>query len=329
MSNTHAARPTDLVALVTFDGEVRENMAITRERLGLAPAPPRPLNAAIEQWLGLGRQTWITVRGRQVHGIATARELSERTAWQIDTLIDAESGDGDVLRDLLRQAARAADRARVSHVLLRTRAGSAAVDAALRAGFVPALQERLWGTPLGHPVAPAESEAPDEAPDAPARAATVRPATDADTFPLFQLSSRALPIEARQVLAMTMAEWKALRERRWCARGESLVALDGDRVVASLRAGGDGDTLQVEIVADPGGRCEPAADALFDAAIAEVGAPRRVVALVPASATAVESVVRARGLAPESEFVLLARRTARPIREAAPARAGVVIPTGG
>ena len=34
MTQPHAPRPTDLVALVSFDGEVFENQAVTRERLG-------------------------------------------------------------------------------------------------------------------------------------------------------------------------------------------------------------------------------------------------------------------------------------------------------
>ena len=35
MTDTRAPRPTDLVALVTFDEEVRENLAITRDHLGV------------------------------------------------------------------------------------------------------------------------------------------------------------------------------------------------------------------------------------------------------------------------------------------------------
>ena len=58
MSEAHAPRATDLVALVTFDGQVRENLAVTREHLGEERRPPRPLSAAIEQWLHLGRRTW-------------------------------------------------------------------------------------------------------------------------------------------------------------------------------------------------------------------------------------------------------------------------------
>ena len=57
MSAARPPRPTDLVALVTFDGVVRANQAVTRDRLGKAPGTPRPFSAAVEQWLHLGRQT--------------------------------------------------------------------------------------------------------------------------------------------------------------------------------------------------------------------------------------------------------------------------------
>ena len=50
-------RPKELVALVSFDGELRENQAVTRERLAHPQPPPRPLSAAVEHWLGLRRLT--------------------------------------------------------------------------------------------------------------------------------------------------------------------------------------------------------------------------------------------------------------------------------
>ena len=42
---------------------------MTRDRLGKAPGIPRPLSAAVEQWLHLGRRTWVSVRGRSIVGI--------------------------------------------------------------------------------------------------------------------------------------------------------------------------------------------------------------------------------------------------------------------
>src|SRR5690606_27736268 len=126
--------------------------AITRESLAGPPAAPRPVGVAIEQWLHLGRHMWISLSGRQVQGIATARELSARAAWQIDALIDAEDSatedePGRVLKDLLRQAVTAAQAARVTHILLRTRPHAPAVSEALRTGFLRVSDERLW---VGH-----------------------------------------------------------------------------------------------------------------------------------------------------------------------------------
>ncbi len=324
MSDTHAARPTDLVALMTFDEEVRENQAVTRERLGREPETPRPLNAALEDWLGLGRHTWVTVRGRQVHGIATARELSAKTAWQVDVLIDAgadadasEVPEGDVLGDLLRQAARAAERSHVTHVLLRTPAESAAVESALRAGFVRALPERLWtGVLRGSG-------------EVAAGAAAVRLATDADEMGLFQLYSRALPIEARQVLAMTFDEWKAVRERRWCAHGELLVATAADRVVGALQLTRDEPSPQLDLTLQPDADGERAGEALLAQAAAQLDDGTPVLALAPTIAGATEQILRRFGLAPADEFILLARRIARPVREAVPQRAGAAVPTRG
>lgn len=333
MSDTHAARPSDLVALVTFDGEVRENRAITREAIGREPEAPRPLSAALEQWLGLGRHTWVTVQGRSVQGIATARELSAKRAWIIDTLIDAEraDGEGDVLRELLRQAGVAAERAGVTHILLRTPAESPAIEAALRAGFVSALHERLWAAQtLG--VGPAAG--PGAGNDGGATASTalehglvVRPAGDADMLGLFQLYSRALPIEARQALAMTLDEWQALRERRWCAHGRELVAVVSDRIVGALRFGDE--HAQIELTLEPDAAAPAAGHALLDAACEAVDEDRGVLALVPVTAAACEGVLRERGFAPEVEYVLLSRRVARPIRSTARARAGAAIPTSG
>ena len=102
-ARTHAPRPTDLVALVSFDGEVYENQAVTREGLGKPSATPHPLAAAIQQWLGRGRHVWIDVRGRQIHGIATARPLAGHDAWLVDTLVDAGAPDDHVVSALLAQ----------------------------------------------------------------------------------------------------------------------------------------------------------------------------------------------------------------------------------
>lgn len=303
MNAARPPRPTDLVALVTFDGVVRENQAVTRDRLGRAPGRPRPLSAAVEQWLHLGRRTWVSVRGRSIVGIATARELSAPTAWELDTLIDA-GDDPDVVADLLRQAAESAARAQVTHVLLRTPSDAPAARQAPRAGFAKALDERLWG---GHLQI-------DAAPEG------VRPWRPGDEVACFHLYSRALPVTARSVLAMTREEVVATHERRWHERGPAFVVEREGRVVGlahRARSGG-----QFSLMVEPGQR--EAARALL-AAVAQPGRAVLQRALVPVCGGDEERALAEAGLEPGNEFTLFCHRTARPVLDEAHAAAHATV----
>lgn len=331
MTDTRAPRPTDLVALVTFDEEVRENLAITRDHLGVANEAPRPLAAAIEQWLHLGRRMWISMAGREIRGIATARELS-RTAWELDTLIDAPEGGEEVIADLLRQAARAARERLVTRVLLRTPVGSAAVETAPRAGFRHVVEETLW---IGHPAGAegADATAPAEAREGGSGrlgssdgAPAVREATTADLQGRFQLYCRAYSMTAREALAMTQDEWQDVQDTRWVDRGSPpiLVAESEGRVRAALQASSSG---QFSLLAEP--EAVDAGDALIQELRRRLPSSGDVYGLV-VSGSAAEQAARRAGLQPAGEYELFCLRVSRPIREeareAATARAGIAIP---
>ncbi len=313
MTDTRTPRPTDLVALVTFDGEVRENLAVTRERLAQPSGAPKPLSAAIEQWLHLGRRTWVSVAGRQIRGIATARELGAKSAWEIDTLIDADDDrrDGGVIADLLRQAAVAAEQAEVTHLLLRAAVDGPAAETAVRCGFAPVIAERLW---RGH-LAPLPAAA----------AIDVRDTTDADAFAAFQVYGRALPVAARQSLAMTVDEWSAVRDGHWQERGGGELGAERDgRMVATARYGrGSG---QFTFVAEP--EADAAVDALLTALGARLGEAERHLALVASCGAAEERALRRAGLTPVADYTLFCRRIARPAREEGYVRAGIPIRGG-
>jgi hypothetical protein len=314
---SHAARPTDLVALVTFDDEVRENQAVTLEGLSDRDRnKTRPLNAALAQWLHLGRRMWVNVQGREVRGIATARDLNAKSAWAIDTLIDAAGADAadEVVEDLLGQALEAAVQARVTHVLLRTLDDAPARAPAMRAGFRPALVERLWrGVLRADPV------------DEPSIA--LRPATAADELALFQMYNRAIPVEARTLLGMTREEWSAVRDRRWL-RGSTELVAERDGVVAGRVALQDaGDRIQFEMLVASD---DAASAGALLAEIATRADGREVLSLTPRCAGAVETALAEAGLEPEArEYVQLCRRMARPVMAEAPVRAGMPVPSGG
>ena len=306
--------PGDLIALVTFEGTVYPNLAVTRERLGRPQQAPHALAAALAHWLRR-RHLWLEVRGRQIHGIATARALAGPQAWEIDTLIDAGDGDHEVLAPLLEQARAEALRSGVRKLLLRMPADAEAVADAIAAGFEPALRERLWR-------APASTVGVGGGGDN----AGVREATEADWYGRFQLYNRTLPVEARRAIALTFEEWRATLEEQWLSRRScDFVALEAGRLVGALRLGRCQGGAQIELRAEDAA----AAVALLHAARPQREKGEALLALVPMGAGAVEGALAAAGFEPQEEYVLLSLRLERPVEETVPVRVGVALPSGG
>ena len=308
--------PGDLIALVTFDGAVYPNLAVTRERLGRPQQAPHALAAALTHWLRR-RDLWLEVRGRQIHGIATARSLAGPGVWQIDTLIDAGDGDGAILRALLVQAQQEALRSAVRTLLLRMPAAHGEAIAEVRAcGFDPVLAERLWRAPTAGrtPASARESSL------------GVRAAGDADWFGRFQLCRRLLPPAARRVIAPTYEQWRAMLEQQWLGRrAQDAVAIEGGSVVGCLRVGRCQGGAQIELQATSG----EAATALLHHARPRLTPGEPLFALTPAGSTAVEGALAGAGFELQDEYVLLSCRLTRPVEEAVPATVGVAAPAGG
>ena len=322
--SAHRPRPADLVALVTFSGQVYENQAVTRERLALPDTKPHLLSAVIQQWLGLRRRTWFDVRGRQIYGVATARELSSHRAWMIETLIDASTDGEGVTAALLRQVIEAAVSEQATHVLLRTPVDGPALAEAVRAGFKHVLTERLWtGEHLGDPAGATGGAARDIG----CGDIEVREPGDEDALALFRLYHRALPIDCRQALAPTLEEWRATQERRWLGRGgHECVVSEGERISARLRLSLSGGIGQLDLLTDDDGT--DAAAALLDVAANLFACSERTLALVPTSVAPVERLLRERGLEPQAEYALLSKRTAQTVPERARSPANVAVSGG-
>lgn len=316
--DAHGVRPADLVALVGFDDEVYENHAFARERLARPGEPLRPLEATIEQWLGRGRRTWIDVRGRQIEGIATARELGTRV-WVIDALVDASDAAvteaRDVFTALLRKARDTALRDRVTHLLLRTRFESPAYLAAMRCGFKQVRVEEVWTGTLDTAIAAEDG------------AVVIRRASDHDDFGRFQLFNRLLPLDAREAFALSLDEWQRTRERRWLQRGGSeWVALVNDAVAGTLQIH-PGDHPQLEVLAET----QECATVLIDHArgILQRRNAADVLAVAPATVPAIGAALALNGLGRQGEFVALCLRLARPIAATERARSRLAVPTRG
>jgi hypothetical protein len=312
--------PGDLIALVTFDGQVYANQAVTRERLGRPPEAAHGLTSALAHWLRR-QHLWLEVEGRRIQGIATARPLSSPRAWEIDTLLDAaepEPGGDDepsVVRSLLEQAQTEAQRAGVSQLLLRVPAGAPAEAEAVRAGFTRALGERLWRAEPLRDLAVGDG------------ALEVREATAADEQGRFQLYCRALPVKARSAIAMTQDEWRATREDQWLGRhSAAFVAESGGRIVGSARLGAAGGRAQLELLTLPDAPGATRALLAAAAPLCERGQP--LLALTPLDAGAAGHELLKAGFEPVEEFVVLSRRVERPVEETLTVGAGVAFSGG-
>lgn len=313
MTSVRTVRPTDLVALVAYDGRVYPNEALTRDRIG-REASAHPLEAALEQWFSFatGRHTWISVRGATLRGLVSARRRGSNAAWEVDCLIDAAEDDPDVLMSLLDRLAADAGRAGAEKVFLRAGAGSDIVRTACRCGFTGYVTEWLLA---------ARREA------LPVAAAPLVPGlrrwSRADAHPAFRLYNRWAPEPVRRLEAPTLREWLAARERVAPGRAaRQWVVPHDERIAGWLRTAADGEHGRFDLMADPD--APELLDQLVDVALARLREQSAVYTLVPEFAPGLRERLERRGFVLQGEYVVMARRNVRPVEapELVPAAAG-------
>jgi hypothetical protein len=303
MASVRTVRPTDLVALAGHDGRVRPNEAVTRDRIG-TQASPHPLETALEQWFSFatGRHTWISVKGARLRGLASARRRGTKTAWEMDCLIHADEDEG-VLMSLLDRVVEDAGRAGAEKIFLRVPASSDVVRTACATGFFRYLSE--WLMTADGPRAGAQADE-DASP-------ALRRWGRADAYATFRLYNRWTPEPVRRIEAPTFREWVASRERISPNRGarQWLVERDGD-AQGWLRLAADGEMGRFELMTDASAAPE-LTDALIDAALSRLSEQSALLTLVPEFAAGLRERLEARGFEERAAFVVLARRTTRPV----------------
>ena len=289
--------PTDLVALVSYDGQVYANQAMTLDRVGTQDSPS-PIEAALEQWFSFatGRHTWISVKGATLRGLISARKRGSKQAWEVDCLIDADDQDQGVLLSLLDQVTDAAGRSGAMRIFLRLPSASAAVQDAARCGFAAYRREQIWRCEQE----PSGVQKTD---------ISVRRRAKPDQYPLFQLYNATVPAEIRRYEGMTMTEWVASQEK--LGRTAAYVIERDGRVEGSLRLAGDGGTGRFDLL----GSAE-ALDDLVTVALAKLSNRETVNAIVPEYQDDLARRLSARGFEPAEQFTVFARRTVRPVKEA-------------
>lgn len=303
MPSARTVRPTDLMALVAYDGRVYPNESVTRDRIGVERSP-HPLGTALEQWFSFatGRHTWINVRGATLRGLVSARRRGSKAAWELDCLIDAAEDDPAVLMSLLDQVASDAGRAGAEKVFLRVASGSAVLKSACSCGFTVYLTERLLAAREARSVVASGGR------DA---LSQLRRWGRVDAYATFQLYNRWTPEQVRRVEAATFREWQAARERVSSQRSarQSVIERD-DRVVGWLRTAVVGGLGRFDLMADPS---QPELlDTVIDAALARLSRASALFSLAPEFAAGLRERLERRGFEEQGEFVVLMRRTAQP-----------------
>ncbi len=308
MTSARYPLPTDLVALVSFDGRVYPNEARPWDRLGLSERGPHPLETALEQWFSFatGKHTWVSVRGATIRGLISARRRAKRSAWEVEVLINADE-DTSVALSLLTRMVKGVGKLGAERVFLRLAVDSPLVAIARQAGFFPYAKETLYV---------AEDPLPPEAPDLP-----LRPAAHADDLGIFHLYCQAVPASVRAVEGATFREWQAAREP-WDGRPLDLVLEEDGLISAWLRLL-PGRPGRLALIAQP-----PAGDhkAIVQAAAARLPGSHPLLCLVPDFDTALERALRRLGFGGAGRYVTLAKRLVKPAQELAPERVGTAVP---
>ena len=307
MTSARHPLPTDIVALVSFDGRVYPNEAKPWDRMGL-DARARPLETALEQWFSFatGKHTWVRVRGATIHGLISARRRAKRSAWEVEVLIDADEDSGGVSSLFSRMVA-GISKLGAERIFLRLDAGSHLVRAAREAGFFTYVEQTLYRR---------EGSAPPQASSVPWRARV-----KGDLFGVFQLYSHVVPANVRAIEGATLREWQAALEP-WGGRHSDLI-LEEDGVITGWSRFLPGHVGRFTLLAQSHSFT---LDDLLLAAISRVGQSGCLLTLVPRHDPALAASAERLGFSPAEDYVVLAKRLVKPVEALVPEAASTAVP---
>jgi hypothetical protein len=306
MSRARRPLPTDLVALVSFDGRVYPNEAKPFDRLGLDERT-RPLEEALEQWFffATGKQTYVSVRGATIRGLINARPRGKRSAWEVEALIDADD-DKAVVSSLFSRMLAGIGRGGAERVFIRLDANSAIVRAAREAGFFQYQPQTLYRRegPIG-------GKAPDIG---------LRPKSRQDLHGMFQLYMHAVPANVRAIEGATFKEWQAALEP-WGGRTTDLV-LDEDGAITAWARVQSGQTGRLSVLSTSR---TAGLDDVIQAAAARLSKSDALFALVPEQDPGLAAAFERQGFVPAGSYLLMAKRLTITAQELVPEAARAVV----
>ena len=307
MSSARRPLPTDIVALVSFDGRVHPNEAKPLESLGLDERA-HMLEEALEQWFSFatGKHTWVSVRGATIRGLISARPRAKRSVWEVDALIDVDDDEGVSLSLFSRMIA-GVTKQRAERVFLRLDADSSLSEAARKAGFFQYERETLFR--LHEPPPQQLTEVPWRSRD------------KSDLMGMFQLYSQSVPANVRAIQGATFREWQAAQEA-WGGRAKDLL-LEEDGIISAWVRVLSGQTGRFSLIAQS---TRYDLQELVLAALSRLHASRDVLCLVPEYSSGWAASLQRLGFQPVADYTSYAKRLVKPAEELAQEAAGQAIP---
>jgi hypothetical protein len=307
MSSARRPLPTDIVALVSFDGRVHPNEAKPLESLGL-DGRAHMLEEALEQWFSFatGKHTWVSVRGATIRGLISARPRAKRSVWEVDALIDVDDDEGVSLSLFSRMVA-GVTKQRAERVFLRLDADSNLSEAARKAGFFQYERETLYR--LQEPPPQQLTEVPWRSRD------------KSDLMGMFQLYSQSVPANVRAIQGATFREWQAAQEA-WGGRAKDLL-LEEDGIISAWLRVLTGQTGRFSLIAQS---TRYGLQELVLAALSRLHASRDVLCLVPEYSSGWAVSLQRLGFERVADYTSYAKRLVKPAEELAQEAAGQAIP---
>jgi hypothetical protein len=335
MSSARHPLPTDIVALVSFDGHVYPNEAHPFDRLGVVQTA-RPLERALEQWFSFatGKNTWVSVRGATIRGLISARPRAKRSAWEVEVLINA-SDDESVALALFSRMTAGVIKQGAERVFLRLGADSAIRETARAAGFFRYGSEILYRRSAGksaHPEAlegpsgsdtahPEALEGPSGSDTAPPEALEgLRSRAKSDAFGVYELYRRVAPATVRAIEGLTFREWQAAQEK-WGGRCSDRL-LEEDGLITGWVRVRPGNTGRIHVLAE-----RPPYDSLLGAGL-DVLQDRDVFCLAPDYNVELASALDRSSFEPVATYLSLAKRLTKPVEQPVRETASKRVPVG-
>lgn len=298
-------RLIDFMALVSFSRKAFLNQAKSRDGFGTKKGKTSSLASFLDQWLSLdeNRQTWISVRGRHIEGLVSARSRGGPTAWEIDQLLLAgDNAAKETCFDLLSYLSVVGGEVGVEKIFLRIPNASPFLGVVRQAGFSHYLSEILYrwegqGT-IGQHV-------PQSLP--------IRIKSRRDETGLFQLYNAAVPACARSAEAMTLREWQESRERNgrsWKTR--EFVLDKEDQIIGWLGIFAKGRVGHFRVLVHP--QEEDSLETLVEVALSYLKGRSIIYCLVPEFAERLRKLLEDHGSEEEGEYAALVKQLAAQVR---------------